>query len=203
MKGLQKTAQILIVEDNPDWRAILADYLTHAGYEVLAVEQGEAALVCAAETAIDVALLDINLPGVSGVELAEALKQAYPGLEIIFMTAYGSTALAVELMQRGAGYYLEKPIALAELERQVARAALRQRRKGWWRRQRERLLEGESKVLALLAEGQTNAQIAKELQLSVHTVNTHVRNLLRKLGVRNRVQAALLWERCRGQGENT
>ena len=106
---------ILIADDDMDTRTILVDYLSHRGYEVAAARDGNEALELAKAWPPDLALLDVMMPGRSGVGLASLLKELYPDIQVIIITAYGSIGLAVEAMQKGAFCYLTKPIRLQQL----------------------------------------------------------------------------------------
>ena len=101
---------ILIVEDDRDARTIYSDYLTHSGYRTLVAASGKEALALAKAHPPDLALVDIVMPGMSGREVAAWLREHQPEVKIIFITAFGSTELAVEEMHRGAFYYLTKPV---------------------------------------------------------------------------------------------
>jgi len=122
-KRLQaRTPLILIVEDDEDARTIYSDYLSRHGYRTLAAASGEEGLALAEAHPLDLALLDIMMPGMSGREVAAWLRKNYPKVEIIFITALISTAVAVEEMHRGAFYYLTKPVSLRQLLEIVQKA---------------------------------------------------------------------------------
>jgi len=183
---------ILIADDDPDARTILTDYLTHCGYEVWTASDGQEALALAQSQTVDIALLDVRMPKLSGVDLIPRLKDLWPEIAIILLTAHAIVSQAVEAIRLGAFDYLEKPIALSRLRELVKHA--------WQIRQPQikpgqHLTQREREVLQLLTEGRTDAEIADTLHLSKYTASTHVRNILTKLDVENRVQAALVWDR--------
>jgi DNA-binding NarL/FixJ family response regulator len=192
------TVYVLVAEDDADLRAIVSDYLRYCGYTVWIAEDGQQALSLAASHAIDVAVLDVVMPEVSGIALIPHLRELWPEITIILLTAYATVSQAVEAMKLGALDYLEKPVTLPRLHEIIERAIQQKqaRDKAW-----EMITHREREVLRLLAEGRSDAEIAEALGLSVYTANTHIRNLLTKLNVENRVQAALMWDRrMRGKG---
>ena len=105
--------KILLIEDQESYRTALAEALseTHA---VKAVESGEQALELAANDSFDLAVTDLRLGGMSGLEVMRRLKRADPWLEVIVMTAYGTVETAVEAMREGAYDYVTKPVKLEE-----------------------------------------------------------------------------------------
>lgn len=105
------TVRILIADDDADTRSILVDYLTHCGYEAWGASDGEQALAVAQTHVVDVVLLDVVMPGLSGMELIPRLRALLPDVVIILLTAYGTVPQAVEAMREGAFDYLEKPPA--------------------------------------------------------------------------------------------
>jgi DNA-binding NarL/FixJ family response regulator len=187
---LDGVPHILLADDDNELRFILVDYLTHCGCEVSAARDGAEALVLAQSQAVDIALLDVVMSGLSGVELIPRLQTLWPGCVIILLTAYGTVPQAVEAIRRGAFDYLEKPVELKRIQTVVERA---------WQMKRARvqmletLTERECEVLRLLADGKTDTAIAEALCLSKHTVNSHLRRIFLKLEVKNRTQAAAIW----------
>jgi len=198
---LERRPRILIADDDVDARYILSDFLACQGYETITASNGEEALALTVKFPLDLALVDMVMPDPSGVELAARLKDLQPQIEVILTTAYGSLEQTVEAMHQDVFYYLAKPLELKRMLAVVKRA--------WAEQQARALAEGtpemsealrdlsrrEREVLALLAEGKTDPEIAEALCISAHTASTHVRNLLGKLGAKNRVQAAVLWDR--------
>ncbi len=168
---------------------------------------GEAA---SAEEAIDlfaelqpqVALVDVSLPGASGLELARWASERHPGVRVVVLSAYDDIAFVDEALDAGVAGYLLKTASARELAEAVRAAAegvfvldgaisrrLSQRRES--RRPGLGLTRRESEVLALLAQGWPNKRIAAELGLGVRTVEGHISSLLAKLGVGSRTEAAL------------
>jgi len=154
----------------------------------------------------DVALVDIGLPDEDGLSLAERLTGRFPELKIIVVTASSSPKWVNETLRRGLHGFLTKDTPVAQLADSV-RAALDGRvliNQGLTRAAAgnvepqdqhaallaEQLTEREREVLALLAQGGSSKQIAKELAMSPNTVRTHVQAILNKLQVHSRLEAA-------------
>jgi nitrogen regulation protein NR(I) len=107
--------RILIVDDEPQIRRIISVLLSENGFDVMEAESGERALAVAEKFRPDIALLDINMPGIDGLALLRALLKAHSKLDCIMMTAYGTIRSAVEAMKSGAFDYLAKPFDNDEL----------------------------------------------------------------------------------------
>jgi DNA-binding NtrC family response regulator len=114
--------QILVVDDEPLIRATLAEYLTQEGFEVCACGDGEEALQLVQERRFDVALCDVQLPGIDGIELLERLLKISPQTFVLLITAYATVENAVAAFQRGAHDYLMKPILLDDVRNKIRRA---------------------------------------------------------------------------------
>jgi DNA-binding NtrC family response regulator len=114
--------RLLIVDDDNDLRQDLVRHFSRAGLTVTAAASAEEALDKAASARHDVALLDLHLPGIDGIELLGKLKELQPELEAILLTAHSSIETAVQAMRKGAYDYLTKPFRLAELEVHVQKA---------------------------------------------------------------------------------
>jgi len=116
-------ARILVVEDDADLREALAETLELSDFEVLQVASGEAALALLAEQYVDMVVSDVNMGGMDGLELLKAIRQQYPQLPVLLITAHGSIAKSVEAMRNGAVDYLVKPFKPQLLVEAVARYA--------------------------------------------------------------------------------
>jgi DNA-binding NtrC family response regulator len=112
---IPSSRHVLVVDDEPLIRATLAEFLAQEGFAVTAAATGEEALVLAHERCFDVALCDVQLPGMDGVELLERLLKISPQTFVLLVTAYATVENAVEAFQRGAHDYLMKPIILADV----------------------------------------------------------------------------------------
>ncbi|MCC4117224.1 sigma-54 dependent transcriptional regulator [Aromatoleum toluclasticum] len=117
MKG-----HVLIVDDESLYRQLLTSRLGRAGYRLSEAADGEAALECAQHGGVDLALVDIKMPGIDGIEVLKRLKQFDPQIEVVILTGHGNVDSAISAMKLGAFDYLSKPYKLTELDIVVERA---------------------------------------------------------------------------------
>lgn len=123
-----KALKLLVVDDEAQARDLLAGYLTKKGYEVTAAENGERGLQLYQEVFSPIALIDLKMPGMSGLELLRCLREVNPFVQVIVLTAFGSVETAVEAMRLGAYDYITKPIEdLDELLVRLEKAASQNR----------------------------------------------------------------------------
>jgi two-component system nitrate/nitrite response regulator NarL len=202
--------RVLIVDDHPLTLEALSSLLEQHGFEVVAsVTDGMEALRRAAELRPDLVLLDLSMPGMSGLEVLPAMRDAVPECEVVVLTASGTEDNLLAAIRGGAAGYLlktEPPERIAEflhgvvrgeaaLSGEIARRLLDQVRDGRPRVHSvpddisNRLSARELEVLLLLDEHLATDEIAKRLFISEHTVRSHVKSLLRKLGVSSRREA--------------
>ncbi len=203
--------RVMLVDDHALVRAGVRRALTAPDIEVVAeAATAEETLELAPQVQPDVLLVDIALPGMDGVELVRELAPRLPDTRIVMLTVSSADHLVLEAMRYGAAGYLTKDIAPEALLRAVRSAndgelAMTRRMAGRLiHRLKETsrpvtvdadpvlgtLTERERAVLRLLAEGRTDREIAVSLTISPRTVETHVGAILRKLGARNRAEAA-------------
>jgi len=116
-----KPAHILVVDDEPIIRDSLAEFLEQEGFAVVACGSAEDALRATAARSFDIALCDVQLPGIDGLELLDRLLKISPQTLVLLITAYGTVESAVLAFQRGAHDYLMKPIILAEVLGKIRR----------------------------------------------------------------------------------
>ena len=121
-RSIQSRIRLLIVDDDDQWRQTLVRRFSRQGTAVSAAGSAEEALEKAAQIRFDVAVLDLNLPGMSGIDLLTVLKERQPELEALMLTAHSSIETAVQAMKRGAYDYLVKPFHLPELEIHIQKA---------------------------------------------------------------------------------
>jgi DNA-binding NarL/FixJ family response regulator len=202
--------RILIVDDHPLTREALAALLEQHGFEVVAqAASGEEAIECAGRLSPELVLLDLSMPGMNGLEALPLLRATAPGCEVVILTASGTEENLLGAIRAGAAGYLlknEPPERIVDFLRGVAKgeAALSG---SIARRLLERVREGghrdagvpdsiaaelsarEVEVLLLLDEHLGTDEIAHRLFISEHTVRSHVKSLLRKLGVSSRREA--------------
>jgi RNA polymerase sigma factor (sigma-70 family) len=134
-------------------------------------------------------ILDVRMPGLSGMDLQERLRMAGKDIPVIFLTGYGTVPLSVKAMKDGAFDFLEKPFDDQALLDAVNRAVERNRRVGPERRERNEiqvhlksLTEREREVFDLVVEGHPNKYIAQELGVSEKTVKVHRSRVMHKMG---------------------
>lgn len=185
---------VLVVDDDERFRAFVAATLRTAGFESIEAATGPEALACADSEPVDVVLLDVLLPGISGYEVCRRLRDRFgESLPILFVSGVRTEAIdRVAGLLVGSDDYLVKPFAPDELVARVC-ALLRRRERarapignGWG------LTPRETEVLGLLASGLGQAEIASRLVISPKTVGTHIEHILSKTGARNRAQAVAL-----------
>jgi DNA-binding NarL/FixJ family response regulator len=207
----------MIVDDHPIWRDALERDLSEAGYEIVgAVGDGESAVRIAAAVRPDVVLMDLQLPGISGVQAASALVKQDPGVRILMFSASGEDGDVLAAVEVGARGYLVKSARTPELLEAVRRTAagdatfspgLAALVLGEYRRiARDEpatttvLTEREIEILRMVSTGRTARQIAERLVVSHRTVQNHIQNTLRKLQLHNRVELTR-WAIERGLAE--
>jgi DNA-binding NtrC family response regulator len=118
---MQSQHSIMVVDDEPLIRDTLAEYLTQEGFSVEVCAGGEDAVARAGERRFEVALCDIQLPGIDGLELLDQLRRVSPETVVVMMTAYATVENAVEAFHRGAHDYLMKPLLLDEVLNKIRR----------------------------------------------------------------------------------
>jgi two-component system, NarL family, response regulator NreC len=198
--------QILIADDHGVLRAGLRTLLNaEPNLEVIAeASDGNDVLRLASELRPDIVLLDISMPGPGGIEVTRRLKEALPELRVLILTAHEDESLLREAVQAGAAGYIIKRAVESELINAIhsvwrgdlyvhpamTRALLKETSlfPAIPEPSMESLTPREIEVLRLIAKGYTNGQIAKELSLSVRTVESHRANLMGKLELRSRVE---------------
>lgn len=197
---------VVIVEDDRGLQEQLTVILQSAGdIECLyAVDSGEEALRVIPQRAPDVILMDINLPGMSGIACVAALKKKLPTVEIIMLTIYEDSDSIFKALKAGASGYLIKssrPETLFQAIREVYRGGAtfssHIARKVVQHFQdldkaaseSETLSPREDEVIGLLASGYIYKEIADKLGIGQETVRTHVKNICQKMQVRSRIEA--------------
>ena len=113
---------LLIVEDDPDFRETCARWMTRKGHRVAAAANGHEALAVCEQRLFDVAIVDMNMPGLTGLEVLDRVKASQAETEVIILTGQGTVESAVNAMKLGACDYLTKPFPLDELEQRCLRA---------------------------------------------------------------------------------
>jgi DNA-binding NarL/FixJ family response regulator len=201
--------RLLLVDDHTLFREGLAGLLAYQDdFTVVGqAEDAAGALAQARQVRPDVVLMDIDLPGEDGVSATRRIKAALPETIVVMLTAYDDTDRLVDALKAGAQGYLLKNIRSAELldqlrglaageapiSRRIATRMLDEFRRGRdveRAEPEEELTPRELEVLELVAARLQNKQIAEQLVISEHTVKNHLKNILSKLHLRSRREAA-------------
>jgi two-component system response regulator HydG len=106
---------VMVVDDDVSMRNLLQDYLTSKGARVTKHSSGDAALAAIDADAVDVVVVDKEMPGMNGLDVVSDLRRRRPGLPVIVITAFGGAAIASETVARGAAHYFEKPFRMSAL----------------------------------------------------------------------------------------
>ncbi|MER7369659.1 response regulator [Nonomuraea wenchangensis] len=207
--------KVLVVDDDAMVRAGLSMILGGAGDIAIVGEAADGAEVppLVAEHRPDVVLMDIRMPAVDGLTATEALRATAAPPEVVVLTTFHADAQVLRALRAGAAGFLLKDIAPADLVQAIRKVAAGEpilspavtrqlithvsdggagERTARARQLLARLSEREREVAVAVGRGRSNAEIARELYMSVPTVKAHVSRILTKLALNNRVQVALL-----------
>jgi DNA-binding NarL/FixJ family response regulator len=203
--------RVLLVDDHDLFRTGLKNLLEEQGVHVVGeAPNGQTALRLAPELVPDVVIMDLNMPGLSGVETTRHLTGIAPLARVVVLTISVEDDDVMDAVMAGACGYLLKDSSIEELlagiraaaagesliSPQIASKVLQRLRsqgksEGAAQTIRAELSDREIEVLKLIANGKDNAQIARELFISPKTVKNHISNILMKLQIENRIQAAV------------
>jgi DNA-binding NarL/FixJ family response regulator len=196
--------RVMVVDDHPMWRDSVSRDLVEAGFEVVAaVGEGAQAVRIAASVRPNVAVVDLQLPDVSGVDVTRGLLASCPAARVLILSASGEHRDVLDAVKAGATGYILKSASRAEFLDAVGRTGagdavfspgLAGLVLGEFRRlatdpapDTPRLTDREAEILRMVGTGLTYKQIAERLVLSHRTVQNHVQNTLNKLQLHNRV----------------
>ena len=205
--------RVMLVDDHPLVRdGLRARLETVPGLQIVAEASSAAeALQLAASRPIDLALTDINMPGVNGIELTATLHGQYPEIAVLILSMHDKSEYVIQSIRAGARGYVLKDAPSQDIVQAIETV----RRGGIYYSaalagqlgaplpQRDLLTLREREVLKHIANGESNKQIARELDLSVRTVETHRLNIKRKLGIDGQaelIKFAVEWQRLEGRG---
>jgi DNA-binding NarL/FixJ family response regulator len=213
--GVSEHIRVLVVDDDALVRAGLAMLLAGAGDIEIVGEAADGSEVAqaVADHQPDVVLMDIRMPGMDGLAATELVRAQENAPEVIVLTTFEADDYVVRALRAGAGGFLLKDTPPAEIVRAVRAVAAGEPmlspavtrrliihvtddeggdRKRHGREQLDRLTDREREVAVAVGLGKSNAEISRELYMSVATVKAHVSHVLDKLELNNRVQIALL-----------
>jgi DNA-binding NarL/FixJ family response regulator len=202
---------VLLVDDHDLFRTGLRNLLEEQGVLVVGeCQNGTEALRAVRELAPDVVVMDLNMPGISGVEATRQITMVAPLTRVLVLTISDQDSDVMDAILAGACGYLLKDASIAALMQGIQAAAVgeslvsptiaskvlqRVRAASASHREAEliqsELTDREIQVLKLIANGQDNAMIASQLHISPKTVKNHISNILMKLQIENRIQAAV------------
>ena len=192
---IQTTPWVFIVDDDAAMRDSLSELVTVMGYGTASFESAEDFLHAYEEHWTGCLILDVQMPGMSGIELHDRLMSMDSLLQIIVITGHGEISTCVDVIKKGAIDFLEKPYRPDELRSRI-RDAVRQsedkrQRQKYYRAVQQRfkkLSNGELDVLEGIVAGNRNSDIASQLDVSLRTVQLRRKQIMEKLNVQNRAE---------------
>ncbi len=205
--------RVIVVDDHEVIRTGLATLLADSDIEIVAeAASGKECLDLLENTPVDVVLLDIRMPGLDGLQTLERIKDKHPETKVVMLSTYDNPTYIARSVALGACDYIlkgssrdamietirstakgESPSRLGELKRIAGTMRIRQTLED----DEVPLTQRETQVLRHVALGLSNKEIGRSLEISVETVKEHVQNILRKIAVSDRTQAAV-WAVRRG-----
>ncbi len=210
-----KPLRVVLADDHAMVRQGIRQFLEEGGEIAVVAEaaDGEETLRLVARHRPDVVVLDIQMPGMSGIEVTKEIRAHFPGIRVLILTAYDDDPYVLALLRAGADGYILKSAEAEDLVRavravaagqsalspEVARRLVQRMASGepGLAGPAEALTEREVEVLRLAAQGFSNKEIGRRLGISARTVQGHLANIYGKLGVNNRT-AAVVEGRRRG-----
>ncbi|MER6731482.1 response regulator transcription factor [Streptomyces puniciscabiei] len=194
---MTSTIKVLLAEDQSMVREALAALLgLEEDIEVVAqVARGDQVLAAVGAHGVDVALLDIEMPGCTGIEAAARVHREFPQVKLVVLTTFGRPGYLRSAMEAGADAFLVKDAPAAQLAEAIRRVLSGERvidptlAAAALAEGANPLTEREREVLRAAADGSTNAELAKTLHLSQGTVRNYLSTAIQKLAVRNRAEA--------------
>jgi FixJ family two-component response regulator len=196
---------VFVVDDDPSMRATLADVMRSVGIEVQTFQSAKDFLGSKLPDAPGCLVLDVRLPGQSGLDFQRSLADFGVDLPVVFITGHGDVPMSVQAMKAGAVDFLTKPFRDQDLLDAVQAAIARDRA----RRQRvtqvaglheryQSLTERERDIMALVVRGRLNKQIAAELGLAEVTVKAHRGQIMHKMGAKSLPELVRMADRLSG-----
>jgi FixJ family two-component response regulator len=186
------TPIVFVIDDDPDVRAGLSDLLQSVGLRSKAFRSAAEFLEGKKPDEVSCLILDIRLPGLSGLDFQSELEKAKSAIPIIFITGHGDIPMTVKAMKAGAIEFLTKPVREQDLLDSIRVALDRDRARREADRRRSELYakfavlsNREREIMAFVVSGLMNKQVAAEVGLSEVTVKVHRHNVMKKLGARS------------------
>jgi FixJ family two-component response regulator len=183
-------ATIHVVDDDASFRTAIARLVRAGGHEVRGYPSAVEFLAAPAGASPGCVLVDLHMPGPSGLDLQQALAKTEHPLPVIFLTGHGDIPISVQAMREGAEDFLTKPVKKDRLFAAIGRALARDAQERAQRTRRrelrarfDALTPREREVLAHVLTGQLNKQIAGDLDASERTIKAHRANLMAKLEI--------------------
>ncbi len=200
--------RIYVVDDDAAVRSALCALLGSVNLDAVAFDSAEAFLRAANPDLMGCLLLDVRMPGMSGLELQRVLRERGIELPVIIITGHGDVPMAVRAMKAGAAEFIEKPfndqLLLDAIHSSLATDAEAWQRRGEMKAVAERLnrlTQREYEVLDFLVMGLPSKRIASKLGISERTVDVHRFNIMRKTGVRTMAELIQLCMSYRKQAD--
>jgi FixJ family two-component response regulator len=192
MSHTEDAQTIHVVDDDPSIRVALDGLFRSVGYAVRTFASASEFMASGCATAAGCVILDVRLPGVSGLDFQVQLAEAGVRMPVILMTGHGDIPMSVRGMKAGAVDFLPKPFREQDMLDAVTTALGRDARQRAERQGSQELRERyallsprEREVMGFVAQGRMNKQIAWDLELSEITIKIHRGNAMRKMGARN------------------
>jgi FixJ family two-component response regulator len=204
----EPTPLIHVIDDDDSVRKALTRLLKAAGYEVRSFANSGEFLMSSPDETPGCVVLDIQMPGPSGLELQEAINKQSRHLPIIFLTGHGDIPMSVRAMKAGAVDFLTKPVQRRELLSAVENALARDRtnrsmlhRSAYIHECFESLSAREREILGLVVEGKLNKQIASALGIAERTVKAHRAQMMVKMQVDSLAELVRVAGQLQAQGK--
>ena len=191
LNGNSQSGEVFVVDDDPMVLNALTVFLTREGYQVAGFSNGASFLDAARSRTPICIILDVQMPGQTGIDLLKALKaEDYPA-PVFIVSGSGDIPTAVEAIKSGAFDFIEKPVKASTVVTRVREAV-----EAWARRKgngnlpqafpgHDQLTSRERDVLAQIAAGSSNKQAGRDLGISPRTIEVHRARIMEKLGARN------------------
>jgi len=201
---------VVVIDDDASMRRVLAKLLNSVGLQVEAFDSAAAFLESSYQDAAGCLILDVRLPGLSGLDLQAELAREDIRIPVIFITGHADVPMSVKAMKAGASDFLTKPFRDQDLLDAVTAALERDRKRRVEEKQSASLLSRfqelksrEQEVMRHVTSGLMNKQIAHEMQLSEITVKIHRGNVMRKMGARSLAELVRMSDALKGSSVTT